>query len=350
MRLTPFLVPLLVLGACRSEADFNEQPGSDTWTQAQNDRVDILFVVDDSRTMLEEQTTLAAGFQSFADQLEASATRFHLGVITTTFEYTDPSRGTLIGEPQYFTWEDVDYATRFAERAQVGIDGSDFEKGLDAAAYALSPTAALDLNIGFSRPEARLLVVFVSDEEDCSDAGALGTDFETNGEICYSEREQLVPVEDYVVQFRALRDDPRDVIVSAIVGLDTDGCDTNGDGDPDIFAGERYAEVARLTGGVVGDLCDGDWSTVMTDLGLNATGMFTSFQLSNAAIPDTLEVFVDDVLQDPSVYTYEPETWYIHFDEASLPPRDSVVVANYTVLPGQIRPPGVQEAPADTGL
>lgn len=349
MRIASFLsIALLASVSCRSESDFNEQPGSDTWTQADNDRVDILFVVDDSQTMLEEQTTLAAGFQAFASRLDDSGTRFHLGVISTTFEYTNPDRGKLLTTPDddrlFLTWEDTDYATAFPLRAQVGTSGSDFEKGLDAAAYALSPVVALDVNTGFSRPEARLLLVFVSDEEDCSDGGALGTDFETDGDICYQNRDQLVPVEEFVAQFRDLRDDPEDVIASAIIGQDENGCDTNGDNQVDAFESERYAEVARLTGGLIGNLCDGDWSNVMGDLGLNATGVFTSFQLSNAAIPDTLEVTVDGVAQELGVaYTYEPETWYIHFEPDHVPPRESVIVANYTVLPGQIRPPGVDE-------
>ncbi|MCA9568940.1 MAG: hypothetical protein KC656_13920, partial [Myxococcales bacterium] len=274
MRLSLLLAPLVFAASCKNENDLYEQSGTDTWTQADNDRVDILFVVDDSRTMLEEQATLAAGFSSFANQLDTSQTRFHLGVISTSFEYNDPNRGKLVadeGEPLFLTWETPGYAAMFASRAQLGTSGSDFEKGLDAAAYALSPVIALDVNTGFSRPEARLLIVFVSDEEDCSDAGALGTDFLDNGEVCYIEEDSLVPVADYVAQFRDLRADPEDVVVTAIVGVDELGCDTDGDGRQDAFPGDRYAEVARLTGGEVGNICDGDWSAIMEDLGLNAT-------------------------------------------------------------------------------
>lgn len=327
-------LPLFLLAtlSCGNESDFYEQAGSDTWTQAENDQVDILFVVDNSRTMQEEQTTLAAGFESFASQLDTSQTRFRLGVISTSFEYGDPERGALIGDPQFLTPDTPNYEGLFAQRAQVGIDGSDFEKGLEAAAYALSPLVNLDVNGGFSRPEARLLLVFVSDEEDCSDRGAIGTEQDDNGELCYSQRNSLVPVETFVEDFRQLREDPEDVFAAAIVGLQ--GCD-------DAIPGDRYAEVARLTGGLVGNICDGDWSGVLTQLGLNATGIMTTFQLGNAPIPDTLEVYVDDVLVDPADYVYDEETWFLTFNEGAIPPRDSVIVANYTVLPGAQRPPGI---------
>jgi hypothetical protein len=336
-------LPLLVLTAlsCRNENGVTEQTAFDSWTQADNDRVDILFVVDDSGTMAEEQATLARGFASFASILNESMTRFHLGVISTSFEYGDPDRGKLIGDPLFLTHETPDYESLFAERAVIGTGGSDFEKGLEAAAYALSPAIGIEVNVGFSRPEARLLIVFVSDEEDCSDAGALGTDFSDDGEICYSGQGDLVPVPEFVEEFRNLREDPRDVIVTSIVGLPGERCDTDNDGEPDALPGARYAEVARLTGGNVGDICDSDWTQILSEAGLNATGVDSSFQLGNAAIPDTLEVMVDDAVVDPASYTYEPETWFIHFADDAVPPRESVITASYTVLPGQPRPPGL---------
>lgn len=337
--LLPWL--LMLSFSCKIENDLFEQPGSDTWTQADNDRVDILFVVDDSGTMAEEQATLVSGFGSFASILNESQTRFHLGVISTSFEYSNSDRGKLIGDPLFLTWETPDYESAFAERAIVGTTGSDFEKGLEAAAYALSPAIGIEVNIGFSRPEARLLIVFVSDEEDCSDAGALGTDFSTDGELCYSGRDSLVPVPEFVEQFRNFRDDPRDVIVTSIVGRAGSECDANNDGQSDAIPGDRYAEVARLTGGQVGDICNNDWTQILAEAGLNATGVDTRFQLGDAALPDTLEVFVDDVLVDPANYTYDPETWFITFVDSAIPPRESVIVANYIVLPGQPRPPGI---------
>ncbi|MCA9573498.1 MAG: hypothetical protein KC656_36935, partial [Myxococcales bacterium] len=114
-----------------------------------------------------------------------------------------------------------------------------------------------------------------------------------------------------------------------------------------VYPSQRYKEVAELTGGSVNNICEGNWSAMLTNLGLNATGVISSFQLSNAALPETLEVFVDEVLVDPADYVYEPETWYIHFADDAIPARESVIVANYKVASGQPRPPGV-DAPVET--
>src|SRR5262245_44515121 len=96
-------VPTLLLAAlaagCGSEGSFYDRSETDVFAQAPNNEVDILWVVDDSYSMAEEQATLAAGFASFGDELEISGTDFHIGVITTSFEYTDPLRGALQGDP-----------------------------------------------------------------------------------------------------------------------------------------------------------------------------------------------------------------------------------------------------------
>lgn len=323
------VLTLAALAGCKNENDLVEQSGSDTWRQAANNKVDILFVVDNSSSMEQEQATLASGFVSFANRLEESGTDFRLGVITTTFEYDDPNRGQLVGDPLFLTGEDTDYVAQFAVRAQVGLDGDNKEKGLEAAAYALSPIANLDINQGFVRPDARLLVVFISDEEDCSDEGALGF---RDPDDCYREQQLLVPVANYVDTFRSMKDAYEDVQVAAIVGIEADLCQ-------EVYPSERYTEVARLTGGQVGNICDGDWSQMLANLGLYATGVIQSFQLSSAVKEDTLQVFVDDT-EVTTGWTHDPETWFLHFDDASIPPRGSVINATYTVLPGQPRPPG----------
>ncbi len=62
---------------------------------------------------------------------------------------------------------------RFRCMALLGTDGDTYEKGLEAAERALTPPLAAEggPNDGFLRPGAFLVVVFLSDENDCSDRG-----------------------------------------------------------------------------------------------------------------------------------------------------------------------------------
>lgn len=320
------------IAGCGSERNFGVREHTDTFQQAPNNEVDILFVVDDSCSMTEEQDALAAGFTVFAAELEASATAFHLGVITTSFEYDDPTRGRLLGDPPFLTPED-DYRAEFPIRAQVGIEGADKEKGLEAAAWALSPTMTTGPNAGFLRRDAELLIVFVSDEEDCSDEGALHGH---SPDDCYHLRERLAPISTYVDRFQKLKASRDMVQVGAIVGVESPPC-------ADSYPGRRYHQTVAAVGGRVGDICQSDWDGMLGDLGLNATGIRTSFQLTHAPVEDTLVVEVDGEALEPHPslgWTYDAETWFLHFADAAVPSRGSEIVVTYTIDPSA-PPPSV---------
>lgn len=322
-------VLVAMLGAgCLSENALEERTQQDNWFQAPNNEVDILWVVDNSCSMEEEQATLAAGFQSFVGQMEASGTDFQMGVISTSFDYDDPTRGVLTGDPPYLTNAD-DYVAEFVARSTgLGIAGSDKEKGLEAAAYALSPAMTFGgANDGFVRGSAALLVVFVSDEEDCSDRGALGL---AEADQCYLQKEKLVPVYEFVQELRDLKGDDELVQVGSIVGVKNAACD-------DAYPGSRYIDLTKLMGGLVQDICLADWSDTLTELGLNATGVRTSFQTSYVAKDGTLVVHVDgeELPQDPvNGWTYDPTTCYLTFGRNAVPGRGAELAAEYTVAPG----------------
>jgi hypothetical protein len=330
MRFALGVVAVVLVGGC--DPDFGgieERTETDVWQQTPTDQVDILWVIDNSNSMQLEQSLLSAGFSSFASELEDTNTDFHLGVITTDFEYDSPDRGRLIGDPPYLTPDD-DYLAEFTERALVGLNGSGKEKGLEAAEYALSPEMSTGLNAGFLRGSANLLVVFVSDEDDCSDEGRLGS---ADNTACYSDRELLVPVEDYVTRFQALKVSQDQVQIGAIVGPEnaTAICDDT------TLPGKRYIDVARLTGGISGSICETDWSTVLYDLGLNATGIFVTFEMSHGAKPGTLVVEVDGATVPESEfdgYTYDAEARSITFHGLWIPERGASIEATYTVEPG----------------
>ena len=317
------------LFGCEIENAVQERSAFDVWYQEPTDQVDILWVIDDSNSMRAEQETLAAGFSSFVTELEGTGTDFQLGVITTTFLYEDSARGTLIGDPKILTPAD-DYLGIFPDRVQVGISGDGKEKGLEAAAFALSSvmTTGNGPNAGFLRPEAHLLVVFVSDEDDCSDQGALNG---LDNVACYNQYFDLAPVEEFVAQMEALKDGFSKVQLGAIVGPEeSSGC-------LDAVAGSRYIEAAKLTGGLIGNICQADWSQILYDLGLNAVGIHTTFEMSHGAVEGSIEVKVDDVVVPESAvdgWVYDAEFFTITFHGTAVPTRGAVIEANYQVLPG----------------
>jgi hypothetical protein len=75
----------------------------------------------------------------------------------------------------------------------------------------------------------------------------------------------------------------------------------------------------------------------MLDLGLNATGVRSTFQLSEMPKEGTIEAYVDEVLieEDPTNgWTFDESTLFLSFWGNAVPARGTTIVANYTIQPG----------------
>ena len=155
------------------QVDAFEQTGFhqvDTFTQKAAGQVDILWVVDNSWSMGEEQTNLANNFASFMTYIDQSLIDYQIGVISTDMEDLAHS-GRLQGSPKIITRATPNPQAAFAANVQVGTDGGGNEMGLLAAHDALTEPLASTDNAGFHRPEASMAIIFVSDEDDKSYGG-----------------------------------------------------------------------------------------------------------------------------------------------------------------------------------
>jgi hypothetical protein len=208
----------------------------------------------------------------------------------------------LIGDPPWLGADD-NLRVELPDRLVVGT-GQHQEQGLDAAVFALHPTMNLEggPNEGFRRPGAALAVVFVSTRDD---------------EGSEAPQEVLGELAAFAGGVDLLQ-------VSAAAGGDS-FCRQF---EPAV----RYAAVASFGSAV----CSvGDESEVgFPDLSRFYAELITSFRLTDAAVPDTLEVVVDDqrVESDPSSgWTYDPATWEVTFHGDSVPPRGSRFEISYDV-------------------
>lgn len=269
-------------------------------------KTDVLFVVDDSGSMAAEQRLLADGFKQFIDRLAALPVKgsFQIGVTTTSVDfpvaitggytlqttYSGTTRpypaGALVGAPgkQILPADSPTLVQDFQANVAVGTNGSGKEQGLRAALLAVTDRLADGKNAGFLRPGARLAVIVVSDEDDCSDPATPPAIIyaPTGGDRCHSAQDQalLPPVQTYLDAFRQpLGGERRDLIVAELVGVDPQtrqpvpvlACNPNG------YGGYRYAAFAQGVqdeGGqaLVDDVCQGDFTATLNAIaGLLAT-------------------------------------------------------------------------------
>jgi hypothetical protein len=238
-------------------------------------KVDLLFVIDNSNSMKDAQQSLAAGVGTLRAQLavDGQAPDLHVAVVSTNVG-ADPSRangcdgdgddgrllvrrectgidGTFLIDEAGAADRVTNYTGTFEDNLgcmlKLGTGGCGFEQPLESMRRALTRPQ----NAGFLRDDALLAIVFVTDEDDCSasdptlfsgepsdpvdsELGPLSSfrcfDF---GVVCEpggrevgarthcrpaEDSPYLVPIATYVDFLRSLKPDPADVVVSAIAG------------------------------------------------------------------------------------------------------------------------------------
>jgi hypothetical protein len=225
-------------------------------------KTDILFVVDNSGSMAQEQDGIATELPAFIEELRrgaGTAHDFQVGVITTSV-YLNPDPQTVTGvtyteyptqsgklqavpvllsdgstapgTERLITSSDPDLVEKFRRLVRQGIQGSGQETPFEAVRLAVSPPLSTTPlaeggNKEFFRDGARLLVVVVTDEDDCSENRRLpmvvvGND--TTRDYCTEQSNNLTPVAEYESVFRGLLDStraPRQVIWAAIAPVAT---------------------------------------------------------------------------------------------------------------------------------
>jgi hypothetical protein len=237
-------------------------------------KADLLFVIDDSPSMENEQQKLAAGFPELLAKLDAldPPVDYRAAVMTTSVvERFGPCDSKLSGSDVQcsadwgatgFACEDnacvrrfpdeagklvaasgnpavleraklsaADFAQKFAQNVAVGTAGSRHEQPLRALHMAMT-SGALD---GFWRPDARLVVFIASDEDDCSDSTETLLALEQKGgtiiDHCADEAKSngngLDSIDRWVSQFRTLPipGGTREVALGGAIGLGTGSSD-----------------------------------------------------------------------------------------------------------------------------
>ncbi|HVV88345.1 MAG TPA: hypothetical protein VHE35_35125 [Kofleriaceae bacterium] len=254
----------------------------ETWTLPMpvRDKYDLLFVIADSSSMAGEQAALAANapvFMQVLQQVEGGLADVHIGVVTADVGVAGATGvpgctpagddGELLapaacGVDGRFISDVSDgeggrvrnYSgaldQTFACLARVGTRGCGYQMPLEAMRRALAPGK----NPGFLRSYARLVVIIIADQDDCSTTNAsLFADpsaglssplgplspfrcFE-QGIVCDGGGDPrasgtrtgchpragapyLVGLDDYATFLTGLKPDPSSVMVSVVAGLD----------------------------------------------------------------------------------------------------------------------------------
>ena len=269
-----------------------------TQNTAKNGDVDILWVIDDSGSMADEQDALGKNFQSFINQFLARDIDFKMSITTT--DGTSSRNGKMVGDSTKLTSASAKaskstFISNFTKWVKVGTSGSGVEQGLKTAVSFTDRYAS-----SFLRPEAYLIVVFISDEEDQSDK----------------------KVSEYLTKLQALKTNKGMVKAYSIVTVKNYGFQWE-------TLGVRYMEVSTATAGATSDIKQ-DFSTTLLDMGGKILNLMDSFALNESPYQDQIEVLVNNS-KVASGYTFNAAQRTLKFNSDAVPAEGSKVEVRYKV-------------------
>ena len=254
---------------------------------------DILFIIDNSCSMADEQANLANNFSAFAAGLTLLELDFQIAVITTD---NPQFRGDII------TNDTSDIEAEFIAQSAAGTSGSGNEMPTEMAYQATQSGADAGPGSDFLRDDSILSMIFVSDEPDSSPMSWA----------------------DYLAHFESLKTDSDDVVAHAISGDYPTGCGGAS------FTNNVY-ELTVATGGLFLSVCATDWSSHLESLVEASAPDLSSFELTAWPVPETIVVAIDGVTVT-SGWSYNGADNTVDFEETSVPEGGATIEIEYALF------------------
>ena len=211
----------------------------------------------------------------------------------------DPSKAVLENQFPLVPGDDIlDAESMYSSMARGGR-----EEGFDAVyEYIINNSYAAT----WMRPDAGLLVVFVSDEQEQSD-------------------DHFIDVPDFVNWYRSIRGGS--VFAASIINLEVSESVCLISPNP-IDVGTRYMDATNAFGGNIIDICADDWTAGVADAAASIEP-HEQWLLSHPAIADSVRVFMNGSVVDPGMtswsYSEFDNTVYFH----TIPPGSTLVEIGY---------------------
>ena len=263
----------------------------DSWEIPTDPPSDIMFLVDQSCSMDDDQARLASNFTKFIGKLSNYSNDWQVMVVNDD----NGCNNTGVLKPATASYE-----SKFSNGVSSG-GGWYTEALLTVAMKAVENTDGSECNAGFMREDAMLHIITVSDEPEQSTY---------NGGMSWDKNVQAIIDK---------KGSTSNVKVSAIAGDYPSGCSS---ADP----GSGYYEAVAATGGIFLSIC-GDWASD-TNLEMLAEASINqdTFALSRDPIEETILVEVNGTKR--TTWTYVAAENEVVFTE-KIPTEGDLVDISY---------------------
>jgi hypothetical protein len=283
---------------------------SENFTQATaKQNADILFVVDDSGSMSDNQNALSQAADDFTAEMTTSGLSYRSAIITTGYGATDPVNGAA-----YSILRSVgiieNNTTLLKESLVAGTNGSGTETGiwnaeqsLQSLAYNNNYDGAVTL-AGMPKVDSTLSVVIISDESSQYRSRSNGVDFNVSNNLFIDRGIRvysLIETESYIID-----NSQYDELSASTGGIHSNigNQDVNGSLD---FSG-FMEQIAKDAGGAASSFILAHSATVINEVKVNGT------------------VIAEDALNG---YTYVQSSRAIVFHGTSVPASGATIEVSY---------------------
>lgn len=352
-RLYVLVISTLFIVSCSDdEASFSILADSDTFQQTNssfNNKLDILFVIDDSGSMSPYQTNLSNNFSAFISDFITKGYDFRIAVITSSaweaqffggassqnrarFRSTS---GSAILDPSTLNIE-----TAFSQNISAGTTGNGDERPLQSIQVALEHS--FNSSYGFPRSDAYLAVIIVTDEDDYSNSTSTCLQPNPSGGCNNNAYNpgwthpsmSTHQTSNYVSYFDSLTNSTSTIKkynVSTIAVTDN-ACKTNPSTHPAAMIGLRVMDIANETEGVIGSICDTNFSASLNLIQQQIGELSTQFYLSRVPIESSIRVAVNGVSVPKSTtngWSYISSSNSIRFYGNAVPAEGDSISINF---------------------
>jgi hypothetical protein len=343
----PVVGALAVLGCGKSGGSYSLLSDSNTFSQSsvstQQQKIDILWVVDNSGSMSPFQQNLVQNFQSFIQNFSSKGLDFHIAVTTTDAYlalpqflndstrsvFPDGVGSTHSGYP-IIDVNTPNLMTAFTTNASQGANGDGDERAFSSMKAALQNSA----NSAFKRDGSFLAVIILSDEDDFSDPNRPEASWLQSGGI--PDHDYNDPGLETVASYMSFLDSytgttntaDRQYNVSAVTVLDNTCLNSHISASPSTIIGQRYISLANQTNGVTADICSASYASALDAIQKQIIELSTQFRLSRLPVVSSIVVTVNGVVvaQDATNgWTYNSTVNSIVFHGTAIPAQGASI-------------------------
>lgn len=245
------------------------QSTTELFTQSEPDReLDILVVVDNSGSMNQEQTNLSTKLDPLLSYV--SDADWKVSVVTT-----DPSQPCQVPNG-LIEKGDANASSKFANAVSAGTSGSGNEQGVLRSVQGLQACTGVS---PWVRSSSNIAILVVSDEDNCSNGNGCGAN-------PWGQPDFLT---DYLATVRVPGVNAR---VYGLFHIPGESCSTA------YNVGNQYNALVNSTNGSAGSICSSDYTNTLAQISNDISDTLEStFTLSNTPTAGTLKVYVNNVLR-----------------------------------------------------